>query len=67
MPPTSTRLRQGFGGISREIQYVVEAHYRFRATKIVAITPICQMLIQPASNPDEDVIALFGIRGRVNF
>jgi len=48
-------------------QYTLEAYFRFQATKTTAVTPNFQLLIQPASNPGADVIAVFGIRVRFNF
>jgi len=48
-------------------QYTVEAYFRFQATKTTGVTPNFQLLIQPASNPGADVIAVFGSRVRFNF
>jgi len=47
-------------------QYTAELYYRFQVLKVLAITPDVQMLINPALNPDEDLIAVFGIRARIS-
>ena len=46
-------------------QYSIEGYYRWQMTKELAITPDVQLLINPALNPDEDTIWVFGLRARV--
>ena len=46
-------------------QYSIEAYYRWQLTKGIAITPDVQLLINPALNPDEDTIWVFGLRARL--
>ena len=48
-------------------QYTAELFYRFQLLKILTITPDMQLLVNPANNPDEEVIAIFGIRARLSF
>lgn len=48
-------------------QVTAEVFYRFHVWRILSLTPDVQILIDPAQNPDENVIALFGIRGRISF
>ncbi len=48
-------------------QYTVELYYRMHVARILTITPDIQLLINPAMNPSKDIIALFGLRGRVSF
>ncbi len=48
-------------------QYTVELFYRFQLLKILTITPDVQLVVNPANNPDEDVIAIFGLRARLSF
>jgi len=48
-------------------QYIAELFYRLQISKIIAITPDVQLLVYPALNPYEDVIAIFSIRARLSF
>ncbi len=48
-------------------QYSVEFFYRVQLSQSVAITPGVQLLIDPALNPTEDQIWIFGLRGRLSF
>lgn len=48
-------------------QYTAELFYRLRLLPNVTITPEAQLLVDPALNPDEELIALFGIRARLSF
>lgn len=50
---------------SLDDQYTVEMFYRLQLSQNIAISPDIQLLINPALNPDEDIIAVFGLRGRV--
>ena len=46
-------------------QYTAELYYRFQLAQNLAITPDVQMIIDPALNPDEDLLWVFGLRGRL--
>jgi len=48
-------------------QYTAELFYRLQLAQNLAITPDVQLIINPALNPDEDVLWVFGIRGRLTF
>lgn len=56
--PTAKRLDDEYAG---------EIFYRMQLTPRLAITPNVQLIIDPARNPDEDVIGVFGIRSRLAF
>ena len=47
-------------------QYTTELFYRFQYAQNIAITPSVQWLVDPALNPDEDNIWIFGLRVRMN-
>jgi porin len=47
-------------------QYTTELFYSFQYTQNFAITPSVQWLVDPALNPDEDNIWIFGLRVRLN-
>ncbi len=53
-------------GALRE-QFTSEVFYRFQLTQFLAITPDVQLIVDPALNPNIDVLALFGIRARAAF
>ncbi len=46
-------------------QYTLEAFYRLQLSDELAITPTVQLLRDPALNPNEDTIWLFGLRARI--
>ena len=48
-------------------QYTAELFYRLQLAQNLAVTPDVQLIIDPALNPDEDVIWVFGLRGRLTF
>jgi porin len=48
-------------------QFTSEAFYRFQLTQFLAVTPDVQLIVDPALNPDVDVLAFFGIRLRASF
>ncbi len=52
-------------GSGLDDQYSFELFYRLQITKELAITPDIQFLINPAQNPDEDNIWVFGLRARI--
>lgn len=46
-------------------QYTAELFYRLQVTQNLAITPDMQLIIDPALNPNEDVLWVFGLRARL--
>jgi porin len=48
-------------------QFTSEVFYRFQLTQYLAVSPDVQLIGNPALNPNEDVLALFGIRLRTAF
>lgn len=48
-------------------QITAEAFYRFQATKAIAFTPSVQYVRNPAANPIDDEVWLFGLRSRLTF
>lgn len=48
-------------------QYGLEMFYRFQATNNLRVTPSIQLLANPALNPNDDLIAVFGMRGVLSF
>lgn len=48
-------------------QFTSEYFYRFQLTQFLAVTPDIQLIADPALNPSEDVLALFGVRLRAAF
>jgi len=54
-------------GAGLDDQYTAELYYRFQLLKVLSITPDLQLLVNPATNPDHDTVAVFGLRGRINF
>jgi len=47
-------------------QTTLEAFYRYQFSDNIAITADAQLLLNPALNPDEDQIAVFGMRTRID-
>jgi porin len=48
-------------------QFTSEFFYRFQLTQFLAVTPDIQVIVDPALNPNVDVLAFFGIRLRAAF
>ena len=48
-------------------QWSTELFYRFQLVERLAITPSLQYIVNPASNPEETEVWLFGLRGRLTF
>jgi len=48
-------------------QYTAEVFYRIHLFDVLSITPDLQMLVDPALNPDKDLVAVFGVRARISF
>jgi porin len=46
-------------------QYTVELFWRWQVGSQLAVTPDLQLLVNPANNPDEISIWVFGVRGRL--
>ncbi|MCL7975932.1 MAG: carbohydrate porin [marine benthic group bacterium] len=59
--PNSTTWGEGLRD-----QYTVELFWRWQLGSQLAVTPDLQLLINPANNPDESSIWVFGVRGRFN-
>ncbi len=45
-------------------QFTSEAFYRFQLTQFLALAPDVQLVVDPALNPGQDVVAFFGLRLR---
>ena len=48
-------------------QFVAEIYNKVQLTRRLAVTPSIQLIANPSLNPDRDFLAIFGIRGRVDF
>ncbi|MEM8669366.1 MAG: carbohydrate porin [Planctomycetota bacterium] len=48
-------------------QFTSECFYRFQLTQYLAVSPDIQLIVDPALDPSEDVLALFGLRLRAAF
>ncbi|MEN8809403.1 MAG: carbohydrate porin, partial [Desulfobacterales bacterium] len=46
-------------------QYTAEVFYRLQLAQNLAITPDVQLIFNPALNPDEDTLWVFGLRARL--
>ncbi|MCB9911390.1 MAG: carbohydrate porin [Verrucomicrobiales bacterium] len=46
-------------------EYTLEMMYRVQLLQRLSLTPDIQVLVNPALNPDQDVIAVFGLRARL--
>ena len=47
-------------------EYVIETSYKMQVSPSVSLLPDVQLLIDPAKNPEEDTVWVFGIRAVVN-
>jgi len=54
-------------GSGLDDQYTMEVYYRLQVAKEFSITPDVQFLIDPALNPEENSIWVFGLRARLSF
>jgi porin len=52
-------------GAGLDDQYALELFYRLQVTKEIAITPDIQFVMNPALNPGEDNLWVFGLRVRL--
>ncbi|MDN3643046.1 carbohydrate porin [Lutimonas halocynthiae] len=59
--PNETTFSEGLDN-----QFTAEIFYRLQVSKHFVITPDIQYLINPALNPDESSIFVWGVRGRIN-
>jgi len=48
-------------------EYTLEMMYRVHLMQHLSVTPDIQVLVNPALNPDDDVIVVFGLRARLTF
>ena len=55
--------RPGISGL--DDQYTAEFFYRLQLFENFALTPDLQIIAEPALNPNEDVIFVFGLRARL--
>jgi porin len=58
---------EGTFGSGLDDQWTMEMFYRIQVTKEIVITPDVQLLIDPALNPDKDMILVMGLRARIAF
>ena len=54
-------------GADLDGQFTSELFYRWQVSQNVQVTPSVQVLVDPALNPTEDVVGIFGVRARVTF
>lgn len=52
--------------ISDENQFLTEVFYRWTWSKTTSITPVIKLVVNPALNPNVDLLVYYGIRGRVS-
>ena len=62
-----SRPAEGVFGPELDDQYTAEIYYRFQLLRILTITPDMQFILNPALNPDEDLITVWGLRARLAF
>jgi len=60
--PSSDTLGPGL-----DDQYTAEVFYRVQILKTLTITPDVQLFFNPALNPSENLIAIYGLRARLAF
>ena len=54
-------------GSGLDDQYAIEMYYRLQLSRVIAITPSVQWLIEPALNSEEESIWVAGLRARLAF
>lgn len=54
-------------GTKLKDQYTAEVFYRWRILQDFSLTPSIQLIVDPALNPDDDFIAVFGLRTAIIF
>ena len=52
--------------INDEDQYLTEIFYRYTVSRTIAVTPVFKTVLNPALNPDEDLLFYYGIRSRIS-
>ena len=52
---------------SLDNQFTTELYYKMQLTRRLALTPSVQLIVNPSINPDTSVLAVFGIRARIDF
>jgi len=59
----------GWGRPSSDLddEYVAEAFYRIQLTRNMQVTPDVQIIANPSNAPDDDILAVFGVRLRTAF
>jgi porin len=62
-----SRPNESTFGLDLDDQFTGEVFYRLQVVDKFALTPSVQILGNPALNPDDDFIAIFGLRARVVF
>lgn len=62
-----SRPNENTFGPGLDSQFTGEFFYELQVSENFAVTPSIQILGNPALNPNEDVIGLFGLRARVAF
>jgi len=53
-------------GANLKDQYAMEAYFRLQVSKEFSISPDVQLLMDPALNPDEDKVWIFGLKARIS-
>lgn len=53
------------GNAFKDDQYTAEAFYRFTVSPNLAVTPSLQLIANPVLATDKDLLAIFGLRGRI--
>lgn len=61
------RPAEGTFGKGMDRQFTVEAYYRIQLFPHMTVTPMLQLLMDPALNPEENRIWVLGLRSRINF
>ncbi len=59
--------RDTYAPLDLDDQFTAEVFYRVQFSPNFAVTPDVQVLIDPALNPGDDMITIFGLRGRLAF
>ena len=60
-----SRPAEDIFGKGLDDQYTAEIYYRLKVFKVMAITPDEQLIIDPALNPQESSIWVFGLQARL--
>ena len=60
-------LNWGRASGTTENQYIGELFYRLQLAQNLQLTPSIQLVVNPANNPDENLIGVLGLRARLTF